>query len=310
VIYDNLKTVVNKVLMGKERTFNRRFISLASHYLFEPIACTPAAGWEKGQIEKQVGSVRQRFFNGRRKFANLEELNQWLHEQCLNFAASRKHPEDTDKSIAEVFAAEQEHLVNVKLPFDSYQETPARVSLTALVNFDRNRYSVHASAVGKTASVRAYADRIMMLVDGQTVGVHLREFGRDKTVFDPWHYLEVLKHKPGALRNGAPFKDWDLPLPLKQVRAAMSRRPDGDRQFVGILSSVLIYGLEAVVTACSEAVAANAISQGIILNMLSRSLDQPTPADCEVPRLPILRMPPIADCRRYDLLLRGGAHVA
>jgi hypothetical protein len=25
--------------------------------------------------------------------------------------------------------------------------------------------------------------------------------------------------KPGALRNGAPFKDWDLPAALTQVRA-------------------------------------------------------------------------------------------
>ncbi len=83
-IYDNLKTVVTKVLMGKERVFNRRFVSLASHYLFEPVACTPAAGWEKGQVEKQVGIVRQRFFNQRRKFASLEELNEWLTEQCLN----------------------------------------------------------------------------------------------------------------------------------------------------------------------------------------------------------------------------------
>ena len=42
-VYDNLKTVVTKVLMGKERVFNRRFVSLASHYLFEPVACTPSA---------------------------------------------------------------------------------------------------------------------------------------------------------------------------------------------------------------------------------------------------------------------------
>jgi transposase len=61
-IYDNLKTVVTKVLMGKDRTFNRRFQSLASHYLFEPIACTPAAGWEKGQVESQVKFIRQRLF--------------------------------------------------------------------------------------------------------------------------------------------------------------------------------------------------------------------------------------------------------
>ena len=171
--------------------------------------------------------------------------------------------------MAEVFAAEQEHLISVKMPFDGYQETPARVSYTSLVSFDRNRYSVHASAVGKTASVRAYADRIILLADGQTVGVHLREFGRDKTIFDPWHYLEVLKRKPGALRNGAPFKDWEFPLPLKQVRAAMINRPDGDKQFVGILSAVLTHGLEAVIDACAEAVAANTISQGVILNILS-----------------------------------------
>ena len=46
VIYDNLKTVVDAVFAGKERQFNRRFLALASHYLFEPVACTPASGWD------------------------------------------------------------------------------------------------------------------------------------------------------------------------------------------------------------------------------------------------------------------------
>jgi hypothetical protein len=274
------------------------------------VACTPAAGWEKGQIEKQVGTVRQRFFNQRRKFAGLDELNEWLTEQCIGFAAGRKHPEIPDQSVAEVFAAEREHLISVKAPFDSYQETPAKVSLTSLVNFDRNRYSVHASVVGKTASVRAYADQIVLLADGQTVGVHRREFGRDKTIFDPWHYLEVLKRKPGALRNGAPFKDWELPLPLTQVRTAMNHRPDGDKQFVGILSAVLTHGLDEVISACAEAVAANSISQGVILNILSRAVEPSPPTDCDLPQLPVLKMPPIADCCRYDLLLVGGAHAA
>jgi hypothetical protein len=139
--------------------------------------------------------------------------------------------------------------------------------------------------------------------------VHRRQFGRDRTTFDPWHYLEVLKQKPGALRNGAPFQDWEFPLPLKQVRAAMLHRRDGDKQFVGILSSVLTHGLDAVVSACAEAVAANTVSQGIILNILSRSQELPEPQGCDV-MLPALRMPPVADCGRYDLLLTGGAHAA
>lgn len=310
-IYDNLKTVVSKVLMGKERVFNRRFLSLASHYLFEPVACTPAAGWEKGQIENQVGFVRQRFFNQRRTFAGLEELNQWLAGQCRTLAATHKHPEFGDRTVAEVFAGEQEHLVRVKVPFDSYRETPARVSFTSLVNFDRNRYSVHASAVGKTIAVRAYADRLIFVADGQTVGVHVRQFGRDKTAFDPWHYLEVLKRKPGALRNGAPFKDWDLPLPLKEVRAALLNRHDGDKQFVGILCAALTHGLEAVVEACAEAVTANTISRDVILNILSRTGEDGVPEQCAAPsHLPPLRMPPVADCCRYDQLLAGGAHAA
>ena len=44
-IYDNPKTVVTRIGKGKEREFNRRFQQLASHYLFEPRACTPEAGW-------------------------------------------------------------------------------------------------------------------------------------------------------------------------------------------------------------------------------------------------------------------------
>ncbi len=44
MIYDNPKTLVSAILSGKERQFNRRFLALASHYLFEPVACTPASG--------------------------------------------------------------------------------------------------------------------------------------------------------------------------------------------------------------------------------------------------------------------------
>ena len=45
--------------------------------------------------------------------------------------------------------------------------------------------------------------------------------------------------KPGALRNGAPFKDWALPPALTQVRAKLKQHADGDRQFVKVLGAVL-----------------------------------------------------------------------
>ena len=61
-IYDNMKTAVETIFVGKQRLYNRRFLQMCSHYLVDPVACTPASGWEKGQVENQVGLVRERFF--------------------------------------------------------------------------------------------------------------------------------------------------------------------------------------------------------------------------------------------------------
>src|SRR5205823_2252886 len=64
-IYDNMKTAVETIFIGKDRRYNRRFMQMCSHYLVDPVACTPASGWEKGQVENQVGLVRERFFTPR-----------------------------------------------------------------------------------------------------------------------------------------------------------------------------------------------------------------------------------------------------
>lgn len=306
-IYDNLKTVVTKILLGKDRTFNRRFLQLASHYLMEPVACTPAAGWEKGQVENQVQFIRGRLFTPRAKFADLAELNQWLSDRCRALAAGQKHPEYKDRTIAEIFAEEQASLLAVSTPFDGFKETPVRVSSTSLVAYDNNRYSVDASAVGRAVMLRAYADRIVIVDDGVVIGEHERRFGRHEVSYDPWHYIGVLQRKPGALRNGAPFKDWELPEPLSAIRNALGMGADGDRQFVGILGATAIYGLSAVTTACSEALSLKTPSRDVVLNILCRSHDDPfVPISSPMGHLPALAAPPIADCRRYDALLTGG----
>ena len=44
------KTAVEAIFVGQARQYNRRFLQMGSHHLIEPVACTPAAGWEKGQV--------------------------------------------------------------------------------------------------------------------------------------------------------------------------------------------------------------------------------------------------------------------
>jgi hypothetical protein len=304
-IYDNMKTAVETVFIGKDRQYNRRFLRMCSHYLVEPTACTPASGWEKGQVENQVGLVRERFFTPRLRVASYDELNAWLLDRCVAYAKAHKHPELTDCTIWQAFETERPQLVPITGPFDGFHAVQASVSKTCLVRFDNNKYSVASCAVGRPVEIQAYADRIVVRQEGSIVGEHRRRFGRGATIYDPWHYVPVLARKPGALRNGAPFKNWSLPVSLERTRRKLKGSDDGDRQMVKILSAVLTDGLPAVEAACAEALAAGVHSADVILNILARRRDPAPTAPILTPDALRLRHAPIADCARYDSLRRA-----
>jgi transposase len=305
-IYDNMKTAVETVFIGKDRAFNRRFAQMCSHYLVEPVACTPAAGWEKGQVENQVGLVRERFFTPRLRFRTYDELNGWLVDQCVVWAKAHRHPERPDETIWAAFQAERPSLVPYAGRFDGFHAVPASVSKTCLVRFDNNKYSVMAKALGRPVEIHAYADRVVIRQDGTIVAEHARSYGRGQTVYDPWHYVPVLARKPGALRNGAPFKGWVLPGALERVRRKLAMADDGDRQMVDILGAVLTDGLAAVEAACAEALAASVHSSDVVINILARRREPTATVTLFTPEALRLRHEPVADCARYDRLRRAG----
>jgi hypothetical protein len=152
--------------------------------------------------------------------------------------------------------------------------------------------------------IRAYAERVEFWQDGKVVGEHPRAFGRGKTVYNPLHYIPVLVRKPGALRNGAPFKDWELPPAIRRVQRRLGRVPNGDRQMVDILGVVLTDGLDAVEAACAEALAEGVHSASVILNILARRREPEPPLTITTPEALRLNCEPAADCARYDSLRR------
>ena len=103
-----------------------------------------------------------------------------------------------------------------------------------------------------------------------------------------------------AWRNGAPFKDWDLPVALAQVRVRLKPHADGDRQFVKILGAVLDHGLPAVEAACAEALEAGIASGDVILAVLARRRQPVAPTSITTPDALRLKIEPAADCGRYD----------
>ncbi|MDX3911817.1 MAG: hypothetical protein QHC67_18780, partial [Sphingobium sp.] len=115
-------------------------------------------------------------------------------------------------------------------------------------------------------------------------------------------YLPVLVNKPGALRNGAPFQDWDLPAALARLRRKLGSNDDADRRFVRVLAAVTTDGLDAVDSAVREALDTGAVSDEVILNILARRREPPRPASIVTPEDLVLMHPPVANCVRYDSL--------
>jgi transposase len=309
-IYDNMKTAVDAIFVGKDRRFNARFMQMLSHYLIEPTACTPASGWEKGQVENQVGNIREWLFVPRLKFANLAELNAYLLTSCVELAGKKAHPEQKDRTIMSVFEEdEREVLRPVGALFDGYVTRAVKVSSTCLVTFDRNRYSVDCCYAYQAVNLKIYARKIMITSKDKLIGEHERQFGRDKNSFNPYHYLPLLERKPGALRNGAPFYEWTLPAGLQKMRQLLMKRKGGDKACVAILVAISSHGLEAVNVACELALSENVLSADYVLNVLGRLHPTPSPEAAPAPDKLQLNQEPVSDCSRYDSLLMGASHV-
>ena len=127
---------------------------------------------------------------------------------------------------------------------------------------------------------------------------------------EPVPTMRGIRSKPGALRNGAPFRDWSLPPALERLRRALGRGDKADREFVAVLACVPREGIGAVVRACQEALAAGTSSADVVLNLLARRHEPPRPEAIAVPPALALALAPTADCARYDRLRPSSAIAA
>ena len=302
-IYDNMKTAVDKVGVGKARAVNARFAAMCSHYLFEPEFCNRASGWEKGIVEKNVQDQRRSLWReaAEQRWPNLERLNAWLAARCRQRWEETAHPDWPLLTVAEVLHDERAQLLPLAQRFDGYIEQPVRVSHTALIHFQRNRYSVPTAHVNAVLSLRIYPEELVLIAEsGQEVARHARSFEREQTCYDWRHYIDLVQMKPGALRNGAPFRV--MPEPLQILQRHLLRHPGGDRVMAQVLAAVPIHGLEAVLVAAELALEAGHPSADHVLNVLAR-LKQGAPAEAPLTAAtPQLAEEPRADVHRYDRL--------
>jgi hypothetical protein len=220
-IYDNMKTAVETVFVGKERAIQPALpadvqpLSGRARRLHAGIGLGEGTGREPGRAGARTllhaAAAGQELRRAERLAAGQ------VRGLCQGASASRV-PRPDDLGGVRGRAA---NLVPYAGRFDGFHACPPRSSKTCLVRFDNNKYSVLATRRRPAGRGHAYADRIVIRQDG----VDGRRASRAASAaarrsIDPWHYVPVLARKPGALRNGAPFKDWVLPAAMERSAAS------------------------------------------------------------------------------------------
>jgi len=269
-IYDNLKTAVKKLLKGHHRNLQERFVRFSSHYLYEPNFCNPARGNEKGRVESRIGYVRRNFFVPLQHFNSIEELNSHLQSFAAALSHGKKHPDNVAQTCWAAYEEERGNLI--ELPpygFECCRVQPAIVNPIGSIYFDNNEYSVSDERVGDIVQAKGYADEVVISSGSKEITRHKRMYGKGQQSLNPMHYLSVLSRKPGALRNGKPFKDWKLPEIFNDYRRALNRKyPDGDRYYAKTLVLLKDWPLVSVVDAIKKAMSLGVLGDSYILSIL------------------------------------------
>jgi hypothetical protein len=242
--YDNLKPAVTRILLGRDRVENERFVALRSHYGFDSFFCEPGVegAHEKGGVEGEVGRFRRAHLVPVPRVACLAELNQLLAAKLAADDARRiAHRAQT---VGEAFTLERARLHPLPAePFDPARLLSAKVDAKARVCVLQSWYSVPVRLAGRRVVVRLGAQELEVLDGGRVVAVHQRSLHKHTQDLLLDHYLEVLARKPGALGGStalAQARAQGVFTPQHDRFWAQARRDHGDGAGTRALVEVLL----------------------------------------------------------------------
>ena len=105
LIYDNLTQSVKRILRGKKRLEQERFVSFRSHYTYRARYCTPGQGQEKGGVEGLIGFARRNFLVPLPRVRDFEELNHLLAQRCEQYGTHQIGGREDSRTVDERFEA-------------------------------------------------------------------------------------------------------------------------------------------------------------------------------------------------------------
>lgn len=277
IAYDNTKTAVAKILGSRSRTVTREFHRLQSHYLFAAHFCLVRRPNEKGHVERLVEYARSNFLVPVPTVDSLAELNARLAEQCRR---DLDRPVRGKPGTAATLLVE-DRAAFLPLParsFEARRLTQASADGQSLVRFDTNAYSVPTRYARRRLTVVATVDEVRLVHEDRLVARHPRCWERERSLFDPVHYLALLERKPGGFDFARPLEHWGLPEcfgVLRRRLEAADPTGHGTRAFIRVLRLLEAFALPQLTDAVEYALGIDVIDPDSIRVVLDHRADRP-----------------------------------
>jgi transposase len=291
IAYDNLATAVAEH-DGRMVRFLPRFLGFAREFGFFPRACNPAAGWEKGKVERAIGYVRQNFWP-LREFTDLDDVNRQARQWLAEVANQRQHRETRERPIDRFQPAALKPLPVI--PYDYRDSTELLVHKDLRLHFDGNRYCVPQRFVGRHLLVKADSSSVTIYDRVHEIVCYPRSWRRGQTFGADRFEREVADLRPGARRSRAQqrlFLFLDGLCSRAMLEAYLREIADSDRalsrQLRELLELIRQYGPEPVAHAIEKASAARAFGADYIANILQQQQSPRRPQPPLVLRDPVL----------------------
>ena len=276
ISYDNLAIAVIEVLSGRERKLTKEFLRLQSHYLFQEHFCLVRRANEKGHVERLLGTARRNFLVPVPQVDSLEALNERLRQQCLADLQQRTRGKPAPKHDLLV----EDQVAFLPLPpqtFEARRIEPGTASSESLVRFDTNDYSVPVKYAHRKLVVVATVEEVRLVYEDRLVARHRRSWQRERTFFEPIHYLALLERKPGGFDYARPLENWELPdcfALLRRRLEALDLRY-GTRSYIRLLRLLERFSLPQLTEAVEYALDIDVIDADSIRTILEHRAEQP-----------------------------------
>jgi transposase len=318
--YDNLKPAVIKVLLGRQRWENPKFIALRSHYGFDSFFCLPGidGAHEKGGVEGEIGRFRRRHLVPVPKVASLDELNALVATADITDDArvisGRPLVDGRRITVGDHFALEQPLLQTLnREPFDVAVELECRVDHKARICVRQAYYSVPVRLSRSKVRVRLGASHLEILDGSKIVARHARSLHKGTETLTLDHYLEILVRKPGAMLGATALVQARTLGTFTEAHQRFwdtARRRHGDQAGTRALIDVLLQHrrlpTQSIVTALQAANHTGIVDPTVVIVEARRNTDQRSRPDV-IPIGGLARYDrPTPTVTVYDQLLTGG----